>query len=115
MSILFTLRGLFLLSVFFTKHLFLYLKHTHKQCRYKVSTKLPEKSVPAPKKYKTIFVKDTFPCLFNGNPEEKNGVVYYPKVSTKKGETKDDYNKLLNSAGAGTRLLRMVTVTISEV
>jgi len=81
----------------------------------KVSTKLPYKSVPAPKKYITIFKKDTFPCLFNGNPEEKDGAVYYPKVSTKKGETKADYDKLLNSAWAGTRLLRMVTVTISEV
>ena len=81
----------------------------------KVSTKLPDKSVPAPKKYETIFKKGTFPCLFNGNPEEKDGAVYYPKISTKKGETEDDYNKLLNSAGAGTRLLRMVTVTISEV
>ena len=77
--------------------------------------KMPEKSVPAPKKYETIFKKGTFPCLFNGNPEEKDGAVYYPKISTKKGETEDVYNKLLNSAGAGTRLLRMVTVTISEV
>ena len=81
----------------------------------KVSTKLPEKSVPAPKKYKALFVESTFPCLFNGNPEEKNGVTYYPKVSTKKGETKEDYYKLKEISGVGTRLLRMVTVTISEV
>lgn len=81
----------------------------------KVSTKLPDKSVPAPKKYETIFKKGTFPCLFNGNPEEKDGAVYYPKISTKKGETKDDYYKLKEISGVGTRLLRMVTVTISEV
>ena len=81
----------------------------------KVSTKIPDKSSPAPKKYKALFVEGTFPCLFNGNPEEKNGVTYYPKVSTKKGETKDDYYKLKEISGVGTRLLRMVTVTISEV
>ena len=81
----------------------------------KVSTKVPDKIVPAPKKYKAIFVKGTFPCLFNGNPEEKNGAIYYPKVSTKKGETEADYDKLHDLAGVGTRLLRMVTVTISEV
>ena len=81
----------------------------------KVSTKVPDKIVPAPKKYKAIFVEGTFPCLFNGNPEEKNGAIYYPKVSTKKGETEADYDKLHDLAGVGTRLLRMVTVTISEV
>ena len=81
----------------------------------KVSTKLPNKSVPAPKKYVTIFKKGTFPCLFNGNPEEKDGSVYYPKISTKKGETQADYDKMYDLAGVGTRLLRMVTVTISEV
>jgi len=49
---------------------------------------LPDKSVPAPKKYETIFKKGTFPCLFNGNPEEKDGAVYYPKFPLKKVKPK---------------------------